>query len=49
MLDPSRFKHGYRDVRPRRAPKPAPQGAADVDDGAGHLPAFLLRPFRVKA
>ena len=37
------------DVRPRRAPKPAPQVAADVDDSAGHLPAFLLRPFRVKA
>jgi hypothetical protein len=36
-------------VRPRRAPKPAPQVAADVDDSAGHLPAFLLRPFRVKA
>jgi hypothetical protein len=37
------------DVRPRRAPTPAPQVAADVDDGAGHLPAFLLRPFRIKA
>jgi superfamily II DNA/RNA helicase len=35
------------DVRPRRAPKPASQ-AADADDG-GHLPAFLLRPVRVKA
>jgi len=35
------------DVRPRRTPKPASQ-AADADDG-GHLPAFLLRPVRVKA
>ena len=35
------------DVRPRRTPKPATQ-AADADDG-GHLPAFLLRPVRVKA
>ena len=34
------------DVRPRRTPKPASQ-AADADDG-GHLPAFLLRPVRVK-
>jgi superfamily II DNA/RNA helicase len=32
-------------VRPRRAGKPA---HADEDTG-GHLPAFLLRPFRVKA
>jgi superfamily II DNA/RNA helicase len=37
------------DARPRRAPKPAPQVAADADDGAGHLPAFLLRPVRIKA
>ena len=32
-----------------RAPKPVPQVAADADDGAGHLPAFLLRPVRIKA
>src|SRR3984893_13763532 len=32
------------EVRPRRAPKPAPA----VDEG-GHLPAFLLRPVRAKA
>jgi superfamily II DNA/RNA helicase len=33
------------EVRPRRAGKPAP-----ADEGAGgHLPAFLLRPVRVKA
>ena len=37
------------DARPRRAPKPVPQVAADADDGAGHLPAFLLRPVRIKA
>jgi superfamily II DNA/RNA helicase len=35
------------EVRPRRAPKAAPR-PAHTDDG-GHLPAFLLRPFRVKA
>jgi superfamily II DNA/RNA helicase len=37
------------DARPRRAPKPGPQVSADADDGAGHLPAFLLRPVRIKA
>jgi superfamily II DNA/RNA helicase len=41
------------DARPRRAPKPTPRTAAKTDhtdDGAGgHLPAFLLRPVRVKA
>src|SRR5262249_54078688 len=35
------------EMRPRRAPKAAPR-PAHADDG-GHLPAFLLRPFRVKA
>jgi len=35
------------EVRPHRAPKPAAR-AGHGDDG-GHLPAFLLRPFRVKA
>src|SRR5262245_18205288 len=35
------------EVRPRHAPKAAPR-PAQTDDG-GHLPAFLLRPFRVKA
>jgi superfamily II DNA/RNA helicase len=33
------------DARPRRSPKPAVES---VDDGS-HLPAFLLRPVRVKA
>jgi superfamily II DNA/RNA helicase len=37
------------DVRPRRAPKPAaPPVHSDDADGA-HLPAFLLRPVRLKA
>jgi hypothetical protein len=31
------------EARSRRAPKPAP------DTGHGHLPAFLLRPVRIKA
>jgi superfamily II DNA/RNA helicase len=36
--------------RPRRAPAPpAPPRARDEDTDASHLPAFLLRPFRVKA
>jgi hypothetical protein len=35
------------EVRPHRAPKPTAR-AGHGDDG-GHLPAFLLRPFRVKA
>ena len=35
------------EVRPQRAPKPAPH--ADHADGGGHLPAFLLRPVRAKA
>jgi superfamily II DNA/RNA helicase len=35
------------EVRPQRAPKPTAR-AGHADDG-GHLPAFLLRPFRVKA
>jgi superfamily II DNA/RNA helicase len=35
------------EVRPHRAPKPTARGGHG-DDG-GHLPAFLLRPFRVKA
>jgi superfamily II DNA/RNA helicase len=36
------------DARPRRGPKPPPAPQADDHDGS-HLPAFLLRPFRVKA
>ena len=35
------------EVRPHRAPKPTAR-AGHADD-SGHLPAFLLRPFRVKA
>jgi superfamily II DNA/RNA helicase len=40
------------DMRPRRKPLPAAPKAnkADhADEGGGHLPAFLLRPIRVKA
>jgi hypothetical protein len=41
------------EARSRRAPKPAPKAAvhakAAVHDGHGHLPAFLLRPVRIKA
>ena len=33
-------------ARPRRPPPPR---ARDEDTDASHLPAFLLRPFRVKA
>jgi superfamily II DNA/RNA helicase len=37
------------EARPRRAPKPA-RAFEPADEGASnHLPAFLLRPFRVKA
>jgi superfamily II DNA/RNA helicase len=35
------------EVRPRPTPKPASR--ADHADEGGHLPAFLLRPVRVKA
>jgi len=41
------------EARPRRIQKPAPQAASKpdyADEGTGgHLPAFLLRPVRVKA
>jgi superfamily II DNA/RNA helicase len=40
------------EARPRRANKPAPPAAKDdhaEDASGGHLPAFLLRPVRVKA
>jgi superfamily II DNA/RNA helicase len=37
------------EVRPRRGPKPAPQSAPADESAGGHLPAFLLRPVRVKA
>ena len=36
------------EVRPRRAPKP-PRPAHAEESGGDHLPAFLLRPVRVKA
>jgi superfamily II DNA/RNA helicase len=37
-------------ARPRRAPlPPPPRPRADDSDDASHLPAFLLRPFTVKA
>jgi superfamily II DNA/RNA helicase len=37
------------EVRPHRAPKPASRAAHADEGGEGHLPAFLLRPVRVKA
>jgi superfamily II DNA/RNA helicase len=40
------------EARPRRSNKPAPPAAKDdyaEDAAGGHLPAFLLRPVRVKA
>ena len=36
------------DVRPRRAQSRHPKSRLMCDDSAGHLPAFLLRPFRVQ-
>jgi superfamily II DNA/RNA helicase len=35
-------------ARPRRAPQPVPPAQSDEDDNS-HLPAFLLRPVRIKA
>jgi hypothetical protein len=37
------------EARPRRAAKPAPTAPRTDDSEGGHLPAFLLRPVRVKA
>ena len=41
------------EARPRRIQKPAPEAASKADyadeGSGGHLPAFLLRPVRVKA
>ena len=37
------------EARPRRAHKPAPQAALADEGAGGHLPAFLLRPVRIKA
>ena len=37
------------EVRPRRAPAPAPKQERHEDGDSTHLPAFLLRPVRLKA
>jgi hypothetical protein len=37
------------EARPRRAAKTAPKAPRTEDGDGAHLPAFLLRPVRVKA
>jgi hypothetical protein len=49
-LEDARPRREHKPVPHKPVPhKPAPQAAVADESGGGHLPAFLLRPVRVKA